>query len=402
MSFEIRINGEKFGLWESASLTRSIESNSGAFRFTSTNTRPVDYPIKKHDAVQIVLNGKTRLTGFVDTITARGTGRGQTITVSGRDNTRDLIDSSVPDGAKNISTPTTLKAMCEAVISSLGLDINVISNVGEDVIVGDDEDVGVQPIVDGLFLEENEEIAADSGKNAMEYLVEFARKKQVYLVADGQGNLVIYRPSATAGQTAIVQTDNKAGNNVISYDYTADGSVEYNTYVARSQDNYGADPFASFDDDGVDRKGQSTDSQVPAGRYYEFQSEESMTDAQLKQRAEEENNVRRAQGFTYSVDVQGVSQQNGELWDFGLIVPVRDEIVGVIGLYMVKSVTYSVDGSSGTITTLDITRPEAYKVRGEISQQDARIAPTNDLLQKSEPSSNIRFTRDKGRFGLDV
>lgn len=396
MSFEIRINGEKFSLWESASLTRSIESNSGAFRFTSTNTRPVDYPIKKHDAVQIVINGKTKLSGFVDTISARGSGSGQTITVSGRDNTRDLIDSSVPDGAKNIATPTNLKSMCETVISALGLDINVIDNSGASLAVeaeADEDDFGFG---------ENEEIAADSGKNAMDYLVEFARKKQVYLVADGQGNLVIYRPSATAGQTGIVQTDNKAGNNVISYNYTADGSVEYNTYVARSQDNYGADPLASFEDDGVDRKGQSVDSQVPAGRYYEFQSEESMTDAELKQRAEEENNVRRSQGFTYSVDVQGVAQQNGDLWDFGLIVPVRDEIVGVIGLYMIKSVTFSVDSSSGTIATLDITRPEAYKVRGEITQQDKRVAPTIDLLQKSEPSSKIKFTRDKGNFGLNV
>lgn len=376
MSFEIRVSGRKFTLWESCTLSRSIERNTGAFRFTSTNTRPVDYPVEKHDTIEIVINGQTKLSGFVDTKDASGSRNGQTITISGRDNTRDLIDSCVPDSAKVIASPTDLKVMCETVIAALGIEMKVIDRSGVD-----------------LSFPEGTEINADSGKKAMDFLIEFARKKQVYLVADGEGNLIIYRPSPTAGSTAIVQSDDGAGNNVKSYSYEQDGSVEYNTYVVRSQDNFGSDPLADLDS-GVDRLGLAVDDLVPETRYFEIQGEESMDNAQVMERANEEANVRRAQGFNYSVDVQGVSQNNGELWDFGLIVPIRDSVTGVNGLYMIRDVTYSIDGDMGTVTSLTFTRPEAYKVRGEVSEQDKRIAPA-----KPAPAKSVVFKRDEGSFG---
>lgn len=392
MSFEIRVNGQKFSLWESANLMRSIERNSGVFRFTSTNTRPADYPVEKHDRIEIVINGQTKLTGFVDSKQSNGSRNGQRITISGRDNTRDLIDSCVPDEAKTISTPTTLKKMCETVISALGLDIKVLDQSNVD-----------------LSFPEGTEINADSGKKAMDFLVEFARKKQVYLVADGEGNLVIYRPSSTAGTTAIIQSDDGVNNNVKSYSFDQDGSVEYNQYVVRSQDNFGSDPFADIDG-GVDRKGEATDDLVPTTRYFEIQGEESMTNAQTKERANEEANIRRAQGFNYNVDLQGVQQDNGDLWDFGLITPVRDSITGVNGLYMIKDVTYSQDGNDGTVTSLNITRPEAYKVRGEANEQDRRIAPpypkpktvveTTPLREsETERPDSVVFNRNQGTFG---
>lgn len=379
MSFEIRVNGQKFTLWESATLTRSIERNSGIFQFTSTNNRPATYPVQKHDRIEIVINGQTKLTGFVDSKQSSGSRNGQQITITGRDNTRDLIDSCVPDAAKTISTPTTLKKMCETIIAALGLNIKVLDQSGVDLSFG-----------------AGEEINADSGKKAMDFIVEFARKKQVYIVADGNGNLVIYRPSPIAGSTAIIQSEDGIDNNVKSYSFEQDGTVEYNQYVVRSQDNFGANPDADISG-GVDRSGSSVDSSVPSTRYYEIQGEESMTDAQATERANEESNIRRAQGFNYSVDLQGVTQNNGRLWDFGLITPVRDSIAGVNGLYMIKDVTYSQNGDDGTVTSLNMTRPEAYKVRGEINQQDSRIAPVTNA-----PTQSVSFDRNQGTFGRDI
>lgn len=376
MTFEIRVNNKKFTLWESASLTRSIERNSGAFRFTSTNTRPADFPVKKHDRVEIVLNGQTKLTGFVDNITASGSSRGQDVTVTGRDNTRDLIDSMVPNAAKSITTPTTLIKMCEFIIATLGADIGVINRSGVD-----------------LSFAQDVEINADSGKKVIDYLVEFARKKQVYLVADGQGNLAIYRPSSSVGSTQLVQSDDGINNNILSYSFEQNGATEYRTYLVTSQDNFGSDPSAD-PEGGVDRFGISVDLDVPRSRYFEIQSEESMSADELKSRSVEESNIRKAQGFTYSVDVQGVTQNNGELWDFGLVVPVRDSVVGVNGLYMVKDVTYSVNVGGGTVTSLTLTRPEAYKVRGT-TQQDERISPVPEGASES-----VVFNRNRGTFGL--
>lgn len=384
MAFEIRVNGKIFSLWETASVNRSIERNSGTFQFSSTSTKPVDYPIKVGDKVQITIDGTDKITGFVDVITSSGSKeQGQIITVSGRDNIQDIIDSSVPDASKKITTPISMKAFCEKIISDLGLEIKVINTVND--ITDFDSSV---------------EISADSGTKCMDFLTEFARKLQVYLVADGAGNLIIYRPAQDKSATTIIHEENGTRNNVLNFTYDIDDSVRYNEYRVTSQDNFGSDDNADYSEgNGVNRKGSSIDDQIRDTRYLEIQGEESMGDKECTERANEQSNLNRAKGFSYSVSLTGSSQNDGTLWDYGLLVPVSDKIVGVNGIYMIKSVNYSVDVNSGTITDLILTRPEAYKVRGEITEQDARIAPTSGQYQKSVPDNKPAFVRKKGGFG---
>ncbi len=98
MAFQIRVNNKPFGLWETATIRRSIDSNAGVFRFTSSSAKGVkDYPVKAGDAVQILINGIPKVTGFVDQVTVSQDVGQHTISVSGRDNTQDLIDSRVAD-----------------------------------------------------------------------------------------------------------------------------------------------------------------------------------------------------------------------------------------------------------------------------------------------------------------
>lgn len=379
--FEIRLNGKKFTLWETASLQRSIDMNSGVFQFTSTTTIPSEYPVKPGDKVQIIIDGQTKLNGAVDVMSATGNKEtGQTVRVSGRDNVADLIDSSIPDSVKTIKTPVSLTSMCEQVIAALGLSIKVINNVT------------------GLTdFEEDVQIDADSGKKCMDFLVDFARKKQVYLIADGEGNLIIFRPSGVKSGTTITQEKNGVRNNVREYSHTLDDSQRYFQYRVRSQDNFGASDDADYKEDGVNRTGESTpDTQIRSTRFLEIQGEETMTDAESTQRANEESNIRRARGFEYIPTLVGSSQNDGTLWDFGLLVPVKDQVAGVNGTFLIRSLSYSMNINSGTTTQLNITRPEAYKVLGAVTQKDARIAPTDSTYQKSTPDDSIVFVRKKG------
>ena len=130
MAFEIRVNGRKFDLWETATVQRSIDMNSGLFRFTSSNTVPADYPVRAGDDVQILINGISRIKGFCDTVSAAMDEGIHTVSVEGRDNTADLIDSSVPDGAKTIAAPITMRALCERIIRELGAYIPVVNDIG--------------------------------------------------------------------------------------------------------------------------------------------------------------------------------------------------------------------------------------------------------------------------------
>ena len=379
MSFEIRVDGQLFTFWETASVRRSIKNNCGSFTFSSTNRSPQEYPVKVGSVVNVVYNQKPLITGYVDAIEASGSvGQGMRVTVSGRDNLQDLVDSSVPDSVKHIDTPISLEDFCKRIIDSLGLNISVKNTLGESLIFNSEV-----------------EIDASSGTNCLEHLVSFARKKQVYLVSDGEGNLVIYRPLDRVTKDRIIQRKDGVGNNIKGFNKTLDNSQRFNVYKVRSQDNYGADGDAD-ETAGVDRQGQSVDSQIRKGRYIELQAEETMSEDENKNRSEEINNIRRAEALTYSVEVVGATQSNGELWDFGMVSFINDEFADVKGSFMIRDVDFNADLNGGTVTTLSYTRKEAYTVRGEITEQDKRVCPIEDNYSQETPDETLQFQRDTG------
>lgn len=379
MTFEIRVDGKLFTFWETASVSRSITRNCGSFTFSSTNKSPEEYPVKVGSVVNVVYNQKPLITGHVDAIQASGSvQQGTRITVSGRDNLQDLIDSSVPDSVKHIDTPVSLEDFCKKIINALGLKIPVKNATGESLIFNSEV-----------------EIDASSGTKCLAHLVSFARKQQVYLVSDGEGNLVIYRPLDRVSKDKIIQRRDGIGNNIKGFNKTLNDSERFNLYKVRSQDNYGADGDAD-ETEGVDRQGESVDSQIRPGRYLEIQAEETMPDQENKDRAEEINNIRRAEALTYSVDVVGAAQSNGDLWDFGMVSFIHDEFADVKGSYMIRDVDFNANLGGGTVTTLSYTRKEAYTVRGEITEQDRRVCPIEDNYSKETPDEALEFQRDTG------
>ena len=357
MSFEVSVDGEVFGLWESASVTRSIDSNAGSFRLTNSSTTPIsEYPMKVGDKVKIIIDDVKKVVGYIDDFSEDEDDGTHTVTISGRDNIQDLIDSSVPDTAKVSKGPITLKALCEKVIAAIGAEIEVVNKV------------------DGIAEFTTEDLqAAGTGEMCMEFLVSFARKRQVYLVADGTGKMLIYRPDTSnkANQPLIHKKDN-AANNVKRYSKKNSNQHRFNKYIVKSQDNFGNNTEADYSDAGTNRSGEAIDSEIRPTRILEIQAEESMTDAECKERAAEEANVRRAQGLVYTAIVAGTTQYDGTTWDFGQFLQVDDDFAGVVGEFLIKEVNYNIDVNSGTLTTLTCVQPDAYQVTAEASKEVKR------------------------------
>lgn len=361
MSFDIRVNGQPFALWESATVQRSIDSNAGVFRFTNSSTTPISgYPVHVGDFVEILIQGEQKVAGYVDETTGSQDAGTHTIDVSGRDNIQDLIDSSVPDAAKITAGPVALAQLCRQVITAIGADIGVVERV-PDVAEFTADDLQ----------------AAASGETCMAYLVAFARKRQVYLVPDGGGNLVIYRPSLSDKASGVIihKVGNRT-NNVISYTVRRSHAQRYNTYLCRSQDNFGFDPFADYSGSGTDRNSGATDSEIRATRYLEVQAEESMSTTECGGRAAEESNIRRALGMEYTVTVAGNTQTDGTLWDFGQFVNIIDDYADISGNYLIKTVEYAIDIRKGTRTRLVCVPPDAYQVTAEPTRASKRSART--------------------------
>ena len=377
MSFQISINGQAFNLWESATVQRTIDANCGSFRFMNSSTTPLsEYPVKAGDFVQVLIDGKSVITGFIDEISDNLDDGYHIISISGRDNVQDLIDSSVPDSAKVEEGPISLEKLCENVITAIGAEIKVISDITLDDFNSEDLQ------------------ASFSGGGCMEYLVNFARKRQVYLVSDGSGNLLIYRPDKTnKASSPIINLQDNRTNNILTYSVVRSQQNRFNKYLCRSQDNFGFSLDAEYEVDGTDRKGEVTDSQIRASRYIEIPAEESMSDDECLERAKEDANVRRANGLEYTATVAGTTQINGTVWDFGQFINVQDDFANVKGEFLIKAVEYSVDVDAGTRTTLTIVPTDAYQVLSEPSDEDKRTSDTGTAYQEPAPkqqSVNIR------------
>lgn len=353
---EILVNGRRFELWETATLTRSIDTNIGAFRFTNSSTVPgKPYPVKVGDYIYIVVNGERRLTGYVDEISLSSDENSHIITVSGRDVLADLVDSSVPDSVKVNEGTITLKKLCENMLNAL----NMAPFVNEEIR-------NVLPFT-------AEEIqAAQSGGNAMEFLLSFARKRQVYLVSNNISDLVIYRPVNDQSSTPLTRIVGGLVNNVKSSMMRIANQTRFNKIICKSADN----AAASFDyfGDGQDRNGTAEDEEIRGSRFLEIQGEESMTDVECVNRAKEEVNLRRARSKEYVAVVAGLAQNDGTVWDYGQFVDVNDEYANVQGKMLIRTVQLNVDIRSGSRTTLTCSQPDAFQVVDVIPPKDKRLS----------------------------
>lgn len=352
---EIRHNGIAYTLWETATYNRSLDNNCGQFSITSSNPFNQTFPLRAGDRVQFLVNGISVINGFVDKISASGDLNGHTLTVAGRDKVSDLIDSSVPDAVKSMKGPISLKAMAERIISALGASIKVIDATG-----------GIESFSG------NDLQAAESGQGCMDFLVSFARKRQVYLITDGNGDLVIYKPLGQKVGTQLLHSHDGPNNNVKTAELEVDLSRRFNKYVVRTQANTAADPMAGYDKRSVSVTGTAVDPEIRSTRYLEIKGEQTMTSGEGSERAAEESNLRRAKGLTYTATVYGDSQVSGRPWDIGFLTDVFDDYNGVRGELLIFATATTVDLSSGSITTIGCGPADAYRAKAKTSRKTRR------------------------------
>lgn len=352
---EIRHNGIAYTLWESATFNRSLDANCGQFSITSSNPFNQTYPLRIGDRVQIIINGISTINGFVDKITASGDEDGHRLTIAGRDKVADLIDSSVPDSAKSMKGPISLKAMAERIILALGAGIKVIDDTGGI------EDFGADDLQ-----------AAESGQRCMDFLVSFARKRQVYLITNGNGDLVIFKPRGQKINTQLLHRHEGPNNNVKTAELELDNSARFAKYVVRTQSNTAADPLAGYDAKSVSVTGTALDPEIRPSRYLEIQGEQSMTAEEGTERANEESDLRRAKGLQYTATLYGDSQIDGSPWDIGFLVDAFDDYNGVRGELLMFAVATQIDLNGGSTTTVGCSPADAYRARAKPSRKTRR------------------------------
>lgn len=352
MSLTIQSNGENYVNFKDAMCSPSMENVCGHFSFSSSPDENNLFHVKVGDAINFLADDIKVLTGYVEALTASDDKETNDILLSGRGKLCDLFDSTLKE-PKEYSGRVSLAYIAETVLADIGLDVEVI----EDFITPPE-----------LFEEWDIE-SPEIGQRGFPFLEKLARKRQVLLTGDSNGNLVLTRASNTIFPVPLKKKINGQDNNVLSSSLTIDHSKVFNNISVAGQLNPLNQAANVRPKDLVSiLSSPAINSKIRTSRQLVINSEESSDGFTANQRAIWEANIRRARSLTYTPVVQGHSA-NGQLWIPNVIVPVDDDFRSLHGNMRIKTITYLSNLDEGDTTRLDLTYKDAYSLQAE---QDAR------------------------------
>ena len=350
----LKVGGQMYAGWESATITRSLETLAGTFELSLNEKwegqqRP--WRVRQGDECSVEVqnsNGAPHplITGFVDRKSTSLAGEDHTVSVSGRDRAGLLVDSSALLAKwefNNVHPLQLVTQICQPHGIKVALQAGIIA-----ASIALPKKYAIDP--------------GDTGAAAIENI---CRVAGLLAVSDGLGGILLTRAGAERCATSLVE-----GRNVLRAEATYDSSGRFHRYVVLGS-HKGRDDLSGPSAAGV--KGEAIDSGVVReSRVLIIRPEGNVTPAQATQRAQWEAAVRAARATTVSVSVQGWLQGDGTPWPLNRIVRVVLPTLG-LGLQsggvelLTTRVTHTVTLDQGTTTQLELRSPEAF--RPEIVQQ---------------------------------
>jgi prophage tail gpP-like protein len=361
---ELKVSGGIFGGWESVEIRTGIEQVAGTFKLGVTERwagQATPTPIMPGFACEVLLDGETVITGFVDTSDPSFDDANHTVLVEGRDKTGDLVDcSAIHKSGQWVNR--TLDKIASDICAPFGIKVINQTDVGK------------------AFPSFN----VQEGERAFEAIDRMARMRAVLLVSDGLGNLVITR----AGQQRI-ETELVEGVNIKSARGKFDWRERFSHYVIKGQ-------HRGFDyetpDDARGPSGTADDTVINRYRPLVVLAEDQGHIATLTQRAEWERNVRLGRSNRATITVQGWKHAAG-LWRANNLVGLRSPRLYADLDLLIAQVTFKLD-ANGTTTELELCRPEAYDLLAGV--KGTRL--DREISQRKRGGAAVRSINDKASW----
>jgi prophage tail gpP-like protein len=362
----IQINNINYENFKQIELNASLENAARDFSFTTVAPSFNDLPFIPGDQVKILVNGQQRILGSIEKM-RYGTASNE-FRISGRSTTANLIDSTI-DHRVQFRGKVSLQTVANTLVKYLleqplppeetsenpapGF-INSIDPLAFKAVV----DEGVEDYLDDEDLEE------ELGQTYFEVLEKFARKRQLMVTTNGNGDLVFTRGKGRKGATPfkiIHRRSNSENNNVKTMDAAYDISMRYNIYDANSQPAKGYIRKITdiTPENLIIGDGRVIDPAIQVSRKMFFVPENSSNDFECQNRSIWEAIHALSQFLRYEVTLQGHAYGEN-VWDSNIGVDVIDDFANIDGRLLVSSVNFSESVSGGEITRLVCRIPGAY------------------------------------------
>jgi prophage tail gpP-like protein len=372
------VDGRRFTGWHSVSVRRSLEEMADSFSLSYAElgtAGPMPPQIVAGVACTLLLGREVLVQGYVDRAEASYDHASHALQCSGRSKLGDLVDcSALRKGGAWLDTS--------------------IADIASDLCAP----FGVQ-VLDQTNAGKVTRFAIDPGETVHEVLVRLSRVAGVLVVASA--DMLVFTRSTGTDRTRTVL---RYGQNLLSGRRETDLRDRFSEYSF-----YAQTPKLGASDVATDQPGDGAwlrrvlDEQVPRYRPFRMATDAGQvtpavadptrkhaprtppvdrSKSALLRRAIWERNVRRGKSERLSYRVPGWTMAEGLAWMHGFLVAVDDPQLGAAGDWLVVSATLSRD-DAGTVTDLELTRPEAFDVVEQAPQRKAvrRVLPRMPVLQ---------------------
>lgn len=357
----IVVGTKAYTAWRSVSIAKDLDSLCSTFTIEMADKWKAtggSWPIKTGAPMMVRIGKNTVMNGFIDKLDVQVLNDDRTITANGRDRTGDLVDSSALSD-KNQFKNVTVKDLCDHFCSLYGIPVLVTA-----------KDIG----------KKFTSFSTKQGETTFECLERAAKLRGLLLTSDYTGSLVItnraggnieavpsvknlktdydFLKDAVAAATQLRSpNDLVQGENIISASASYDNTDRFQQYVAKGQ-SAGTDqlwgiaatqPQAAAFDRGVERF-----------RPKIIIAQGNADIVACQRLAAWEATVRAAKACQVNVVVQGWLRSDKTLWAVNELVNLQASYIGIPSQQMlVSGLTFTKD-QRGTLTTLKLTRPDAF------------------------------------------
>jgi prophage tail gpP-like protein len=334
----LEVGGRRLLGWKRISIERSLGAICGQFSLgilDSWERLSQSWFIQPFAECKVYIDKDQVLSGYVDNVSISESSSGTDITVSGRDVTSDLVDCSLIAKSYELSNVTLSQLVRKLILTGK-------------FKIGYSEEAPPGKAFERIDL--------SPGTRYSSILEDYARYRGLFFYTDHEGTLVLAKPGSKKAKVSLI-----VGENIKSYQVQYDTQQRYSDYRVLAQ----AQGLAEFGGPSANQiQGSAKDRGVPRFRPFGFVAEISATASDSQKRAEWETTIRAAKMTTVSVDVVGWRQgldKSAPLWEINALVDVKIPKIGLNGTFLISSVRYSIDQGGGTITTIALESPDAYK-----------------------------------------
>lgn len=329
--------GNIYDGWETASITRELNSIASSFNLGLTDIWTIDnqkWRLKPGDSAEIHIGKTAIVNGYLDALNISFSAQQRVINALGRSKTADLVDCSYV--GPNEFSPLPINSIVQKLIEPFGLSVELKSDAGANF----------------------NKFNIRTGETVFEAIDRLARARTLLVYPSFDGNVVLEKKGAKRASTELRQ-----GINILSGSANFDNTNRYSDYIVKGQ----AAGIIGSKEDARKAKGEAKDAGILRYRPIQLIAENNTDTGGTKERAKYEAAIRAAKSSQVQITTQGWFQADGTPWDINQIIGVYAPFLGIRVDMLCVGATYR-KSNSGTTTTLRLIREDAFEFKETVEK----------------------------------